>query len=232
MLVVVAGRADRTASALAARWAAHDAAVLTSADLSTAGWQYQPGKVGTAVIGGRIVAVDAIRGVLTRLPYVPEQELGQIAAADRAYVAQEMTAFLAAWLAGLTCPVLNRPTPTCLAGPNWRPEQWVSTAAQLGLPVRPICRQSRLAADVAPAASTWQASTVTVVGDRCFGPVDETLAGRARCLAEAAGVGLLAVHFSGPTAGADCLGADLWPDVSSPEVADAIAAYLSGAGAC
>ena len=31
---------------------------------------------------------------------------------------------LLSWLSQLNCPVVNRPTPLCLSGPNRRPEQW------------------------------------------------------------------------------------------------------------
>ena len=59
-------------------------------------------------------------------------------------VAAEAMAFLASWLYGLTSPVLNRPTPVCLMGPNWRQEQWVHAAAQIGIPIHPIYRRSGL----------------------------------------------------------------------------------------
>jgi hypothetical protein len=49
-----------------------------------------------------------------------------------------MKAFLLSWLSQLNCLVLNRPTPLCLSGPSWRPEQWTYAAAQLGIPVQPL----------------------------------------------------------------------------------------------
>jgi hypothetical protein len=42
-----------------------------------------------------------------------------------------MKAFLLSWLSQLNCLVFNRPTPLCLSGPSWRPEQWTYAAAQL-----------------------------------------------------------------------------------------------------
>jgi hypothetical protein len=50
-----------------------------------------------------------------------------------------------------------------------------------------------------------------------------------RRLAAAAGVDLLAVQFDGCGAGARFAGAHLWPDISQPEIADAVAAYLRAA---
>ena len=229
MLVIVASRHDGVARTLTNQWAAHDAALLTCEDLATAGWRHPLGVTerSTAVVGGRVVAVEEITGVLTRRPYVIEQELGHIVPADRAYVAAEMTAFLLSWLSVLECPVLNRPTPSGLSGPNWWPEQWTYAAARLGLPVRPVRRRSVLPANVAAEATDPPPVTVTVVGGRCFGSVDEALAAQAQHFAKAVGVDLLAVQFSGNEPGADFLGANLWPDASSPEIADAILEYLS-----
>ena len=231
MLVIIASRHDGVARRLADRWAVHEAALLTCEDLSAAGWCHPVGAANrsTAVVGGRVVAVEGITGVLTRRPYVVEQELGHIVPADRAYVASEMTAFLLSWLSSLECPVLNRPTPSGLSGPNWWPEQWTYAAARFGLPVHPVRRRTVLADD-APAAADPPPLTVTVVGERCIGPVDPALAAQARRFASAVGVDLLAVHFSGPEPGADFLGADLWPDLSAPEIADATFEYLNEGG--
>jgi hypothetical protein len=228
VLVIVASRYDGVAMSLADRWAVHEAALLTCEDLSTAGWRHPVGAAGdsTAVVGGRVVAVEEITGVLTRRPYIVEQELGHIVPDDRAYVASEMMAFLLSWLSSLECPVLNRPTPSGLSGPNWWPERWTHAAAQAGLPVRPARRRAALSDD-APAAADPAPVTVTVVGERCIGSVDAALAAQARRFSRAVGVDLLAVHFSGPEPGVDFLGANLWPDVSEPEIADAILEYLS-----
>ena len=185
----------------------------------------------SAVVGGVTIALDQITGVLTRLPAIFEQELLHIIPEDRAYVAAEMNAFLISWLSSLKCPVLNRPTPTYLLGPAWRPEQWVYTATQLGIPVRPVRRQSSLLASVRPQVLEKPAVKVTVVGDRCLGEVEKTLASGARRLADAAQVDLLTVNFSSSESSAELLGADLWADISAPNVADAILEYLSGGDA-
>jgi hypothetical protein len=232
MLVVVASRYDKAAEALVGSWAGQGASLLTCEDLSVVGWRHHltSSKDSTAVVGGQVVGVEQIVGVLTRIPCVFEQELLQIVPADRSYVAAEMNAFLISWLSRLKCPVLNRPTPTYLLGPNWRPQQWLYAAAQLGIPVHPMRRYIALSGDVCPKPPEMPPVTVTVVGDRIFGSVDQALATQARRLADAAKVDLLAVHFSGSESGADFLGADLWPDISSPNVADAILEYLSGGG--
>src|SRR5262245_49828372 len=144
-VLVVASPRDAVARRLVERWAAHGALRLGPADLSVAGWRHYvggPPRAGAAaaVAGGRPVETAAISGVLTRLPRVAEADLAHVVAADRAYAAAEMTAFLLSWLAALTCPVLNRPTPGCLSGPSWWPEQWAAAAARVGIPTRPMRR--------------------------------------------------------------------------------------------
>jgi len=228
MIVIIASCYDETAKAIVARWKAHGACLLTCEDLSVAGWSYYPAtfKASTAVVGGQEVALKEIRGILTRLPGIPEQELLWIVPADRTYVAMEMTSFLTSWLSEAKCPILNRPTPVNLSGPNWRPEQWTYAASQLGIPVRPMHRRIAPTNRVELEAPASKSVTVTVIGDCCFGSVDEALTIQARLLANAANVDLLAVQFSGSEAGSLFLSANVWPDVAEDDVADAIIEYF------
>ena len=207
MLVITAHRHDQVAQALVSRWATSGASLLTCADLSANGWRYYQGSPANsrALVGGQKVAVEHITGVLNRLTCVFEQELAGMVARDRSYAAAEMTAFLCSWLADLKCPVLNRVTPTCLAGPYWRPERWVAAAACVGIPVRPVQRRAAFPMRSFPerpdttipsiSAIADLSVPVTIVGKRCFGAVDETLARQARQLAEMASVELLTVHL-------------------------------------
>lgn len=231
MLLVFANRQDEAAMSLADRWGSHDAHVLTPADLSVRGWHYamppSPADL-RGVVNQREIGPRDITGVLTRMPCVSEQDLPHFMEADRAYAATEMTAFLLAWLSELDCPVLNRPTPGCLSGPAWRPEQWVHFAAHLGIPVSPVHRN----VPEQGTASDFCAAEVVVVGDRCLGTVDSVLAERAHLLAKAAGVDLLLVYFTAPDAAGRFLNASLWPDLWNPEVADAILDYLEGKARC
>lgn len=234
MLVVVASRHDRQARELVERWAGSGAGLLTCEDLSMQGWRYlQADPDGSvAVIGGELVAADEVTGVLTRLPYVPESELPRIAREDRAYVAAEMTAFLQCWLASLDCPVLNRPATTWISGPGWYQEQWVHVAARHGIPVRPVRRHAALAADFREDEPATPVVTATVVGGRCLGAADDTLAAHGLRLARLARADLLAVRFAETADGPQLLDADPYPDVSPPVVADAIFEYLSDGGSC
>ena len=241
MLLVIASGYDTNALNLVARWARHGATLLTCSDLSVAGWHWHPGNPNNAtfVAGGRRLHVSELTGALTRLPAIFEQELQHIVASDRAYVATEMTAFLRAWLADLPRPVLNRPTATCLSGPGWRAEQWIATAARIGLPVEPVQRRAGPAAGQGSAPSDPLAAmptenepitgsiTGTVVGARCFGALPEALKSQARRLADAAGVDLLGVRFRLTEEGARFVGATVWPALTDPEVGEAVASYLS-----
>jgi hypothetical protein len=234
MLAILAGRHDELARSLAARWAAEGVALLTPRELSVAGWRHHLGSPSdsAAVIDGRPVPVEELTGVLTRLWCVGVQDLPHIVPADREYVSIEMSAFLASWLSQLQCPVLNRPAATCLAGPNWQPEEWTHRAARLGIPVRPIERRSELGVEPAPQPPAEGQVKVTVVGERCLGAKDETLRSHALRLAEHARTGLLDVLFDGDDARASFVGVSLWPDIGSPDIADAILEHLKGGGSC
>ena len=234
MIIILARQGDESAQLLAQRWDAYGASLMSPEDLSLSGWQYDPLalEAEAAVINRRSIRGGEITGVLTRLPWIFQDELVHITANDRAYVASEMNAFLFAFLEGLTCPLLNRPTATCLSGPAWRKEQWVHFAAGLDIQVSPVRRETGRAAEVSPRVSQLPYGTVTVIGDRCFGTADGVLSDRARRIAAAAGVDMLAVHFRGVGRESELLGADLWPDITSTEVADAIFEYLGGSHRC
>ena len=148
---------------------------------------------GAAVIGGRIVRPDQISGILTLRPGVFAPELRAIHPDDRAYVAAELNAFLLEWLMAQSCPVLNRPSFSCLAGPNWRMEQWIHVAARLGVPVR-TCRR-HACNDCSPRAEEHAVEIISV-GEHCFGCDDPRLQSWNRRLAEAAGTDLLCTRFS------------------------------------
>ncbi len=205
-------------------------ALLTSEDLSVPGWRHYIAAPGTsvAVIGGREIALAEITGVVTCLPSVSELELLHIVPADRAYVAGEMTAFLLSWLSTLSCPVVNRPSPTCLSGPYWRPEQWTYLASRIGMRVQPFHRQVAFAQGPIPAIQ--ESTTAIIVGERCLGQVDTTVMSGARRLARAANVEMLAVRVSGSGPDATFLGADPWPDLASQETADAVLEYIEERG--
>lgn len=239
MLLVLAGRSDRAAEALVERWGRRGARLLTCRDLSRAGWRFDPADARRArvCVGGEVVGAREIRGVVTRLPSVTPRELPHIVESDREYVAAEMTAFLTAWLTDAPFTVVNRPTHVCLIGPNWRREQWLHAGLRAGLRVRHTRQLLSLhARRRGPSAGGLQEDegrpsnhkrvVLTVVGRQCLGTAHPTLKAQARRLAEAAGVELLDVEFSGGGCDAEFVGAYLSPDVSRPQVADSLLAFF------
>jgi hypothetical protein len=226
MIVIVANRWDQTPKVCASRWAVHDCGVLTARDLSATGWQQRPSGLdkATAVVAGRHVPQAEITGVLTLIPGIADWELLDIAPEDRSYVASEMTAFLVYWLSSLACPVLNRPTPLCLSGPNWRREQWVDSAARAGLAVQSFRRHSALGSGEEATASGG--AVVTVAGRSVIGDAASELHLQARRLADFAKVELLAVHFSSPEPDARFVTASPFANLTDDRVADAVLEYL------
>ena len=230
LLLILASQHDAAARALVQRMGG-GARLLTPRDLSTAGWCYQPGQPENAklIAGGQPLDAGELSGVITRLAYVPAQELTDIAPVDRDYVAAEMNAFLISWLSELPCPVLNRPTAGSLCGPSWRQEQWLGTAARLGIPILPLRRTSSVEAPSPPPVMQPGATTVTVVGDTCLGAPNPALAENARRLAGAAGVSLLAVHFSDPGPRGRLVSAHPLPELTSDSALQAVLEHLRAA---
>lgn len=210
---------DAHARSIVAHWESGGAAMLTAEDLCRPGWSVSVPRTGrgAAVIGGRIMRPDQISGILTLRPGIFAPELRAIRADDRAYVAAELNAFLLEWLMAQTCPVLNRPSLSCLAGPNWRVEQWIHAAARLGVPIRTRRRQVRNGCSPHPEE---QAVEVISVGERCFGCDDSGLQSWSRQLAEAAGTDLLCTRFS--SAEGVLLSAHPWPRLTDPAVLAAV----------
>ena len=229
-LLIIASASDESAKRLATLWKGDGARLVLPRDLSRPGWRYQPGQVesSVALADGELIPERQISGVLTRLGSIAEDELIEIAPADREYVAREMNAFLLAWLSALSCPMLNRPGSICLSGPNWRPEQWAHAASQAGVPVVPARRRVPYESAPSPASRYEPAATITVVGKKCFGPEDKFVREGARRIARRANVELLAVTFSGSGKDARFLSADLWPNISAPDVAAAVQEHLVG----
>ena len=73
---------------------------------------------------------------------------------------------------------------------------------------------------------------MTVIGKARFGLADAALKDQAGRLAQAAGVDLLSVFFSGrSSSSAEFLGVSLCPDLSPPEVAGSVLELLTGGAA-
>jgi hypothetical protein len=217
MIVVVASGYDVRALRIVKHWGPQCAAILSAEDLCMPGWVLRVplGPPVTAVIGGRTVPAEEIRGILTLRPCVFPEELQNIQSVHRKYVAAELNAFLLAWLTAQSCPVLNRPTSCCLTGPDWRPEQWTRAAASLGIPAQ--TRRRIPSENAVPNAE--EALEVMVVGEHCFGHEDPILRDRSLKLAQAADVELLLVRFS---EGSRFLSASVWLPFADTAVLEAV----------
>ena len=164
--------------------------------------------------------MEDLRAVYTRLSAVRDIHLSHVRSPDRAYVAEEMHAFLVAWLTALPCRVINRATPQCLAGPAWTWEQWSILAGRLGFRVHTT---RRTADNLAPACFPPDSRVVHVIGNRCWGEANR-LGDRLAALARAAGVDVMSVvvapaNDSGEEILLEC---SPWLNLHSPVVSEAL----------
>jgi len=213
MLLVLGSALDSEPSRLTRCWrrAGRQVAIVTPADLSRPGWRLRCGRPAesTAALAEGVLAGPDIDGIVSALAVVWPYDLPHIAEIDRAYVAQEMSAFLLAWLSELACPVIDRPTAVSLAGCGRSAFEWAAIADQQGLRAEPL----------------WSGETVgvTVVGGRAAdGSCDGTLAAAAATIAAAAGRSLVTLRFASGAASPTLVGADARPEVGHEAAADAL----------
>lgn len=234
MWLILAHQHDAAARDLAARWRGR-ATLLTPADLHRERWLLHLDERGapTACLASR----PDVTAVLSRLGGVGPGDLAHVHAQDVDYAAAELDAFLRAWLTAWAGPVVNRPSTTCLNGPGWRPEQWMAAAAGAGIRVRPVRRCASVVEPTSlarqafpdPARPADDGVRVTVVNDRWHGPVGDAMGRRLCSLARTAGCVLLEARLDGTHPEAAVVQLSAWPDLSAPDVADAVALVLDGA---
>lgn len=87
---------------------------------------------------GTVVDGSRVTGVLNRMLMPPADAWQHAAEAERAYATAELHAFSLSWLSALRCPVRNRPTPQCLAGPAPDPLRSWAAAQAAGLSCAPV----------------------------------------------------------------------------------------------
>ncbi|HKD66728.1 MAG TPA: hypothetical protein VKB84_07800 [Candidatus Binataceae bacterium] len=132
VLVAFTSLADPALELLAER---NDMAVVVPQHLSQPGWRLEDGDPGsTRLVTSRgVLRASQVSGVITRLARVQSGDLEHVNAADRNYAAAEMTAFLAAIVDSLPCPVINRPCAISLLGPSWSQQHWLRAATAAGI---------------------------------------------------------------------------------------------------
>ena len=233
MVLVVANADDEVASTFVQRHARQGVRLLRPGDLSQSGWRYELGErsgLSQAVVAGRVYREVQLAGVITRLASVTPADLPHIDLSDRVYVAQEIQAFLVSWLHALPCLVLNRPTPTCLAGEWWSPQTWIHRACRLGIPVARsewcVARDLRMKARHPVTEERSTAAGITVVGSRIIGRAAPRVVQYARRLAQAAGLDCLTIQFSSCDDDARFLGVSLWPNLADRAIAVAIMRHV------
>jgi hypothetical protein len=199
MFIILTSSHDRVLADILRQSGISEIGMLTCRDLSVPGWNLylQDVEKSTAVIEGKLIKLEEIKGIWNRLPFVTEHELDHILPSERKYIASEMMAFLVAWLSLLRCPMINIPTPTCLSGPNWNQLQWACAAFRTGISIYPLFyylsnNNSRFEGQ----KDSEYMTTVTVIGRRCFGSDDKELLNKTKCLANLSDTDFLSVTFN------------------------------------
>ena len=228
MIIVLAYRTDARARQFVDSYPGHRARLLTSRDLSREGWQLCASSFAEGAIcaDGEVLPVRHIHGLISLLPVIPAEELLQIEAADRPYVAAEMNAFLTYFLHRLDCPKLNPPALGSFLGCNWRPEQWLTAAAASGFDVRPVCRSTTRKEDYSSESVAGELKVLTLVGDKLIGKTSNSLLRRARQLRRRAGTTYLQILYRETGGKPEFVTASVLPNLSDPAISEAILEYL------
>jgi hypothetical protein len=201
-------------------------------------WEHRVGAANASIVvtlaDGRVINNEAVRGTLNRLTHVPMRRLA--GAPDHEYASQEYAAFFMSWLYALPQPVLNGTAAQGLSGAWRHVSEWVSLAAQAGLPTANYRQTSEDTIDerkeirrLFPAE--LPTTLFITVGNRVVGPAlpPELRAGCVR-LAQLAQTRLLGVELAtdGPSNSSVFAGASPMPDLRAggEPLLDALAAEL------
>jgi len=223
LILILASEFDSSARKLVEEWQDKSAILLTVNHLCNKGWRAYLGNdhcYSEISIANRKICEGEIKGVMTRLPYVFEDELYNIVNKDRSYISSEITAFLFYWLTSLKCKVINTPTPLCLIGPNWTYEQWIIAASSIGIPVI-SSSQGQLS------NKPVDLHTITVVGEKTFGESPEVCHRYAVKLAEYTKLRLFDAKFIFREESYHFCGVNLLPDIKQKEVINLLYEYFN-----
>jgi len=228
-ILIIAERFDDRARVLAAGLGGR-AVVVAPCDLSRPGWTFHPdpGKR-TGCNGAEVFFASELSAVIIRLIAVFPGQILHVAAKDREYVAAEMTAFLRAWLYGLSCPLINPPTGSSLSGPAWEQERWAMLAHRVGVPFVSTRLKVPADRDRLPEVNPQHRRRVVIVGEELVtgGECPGELVTAARTLVSAAGIYCGAVHFDISEPHARVLSVDCWPELSEAALLAALIRALA-----
>jgi hypothetical protein len=141
MILVLASIVDEAAVAFARELAnVASASVLTCRDLAEERTvlRHPDFHASSLSVGAAEFPVARIDGVINLLPVVFPDELFFYPPEERQYQASEFHALLTFLLSALSCPVLNRPTPSALCGPYANFMGWHHLASRMGIAVSPM----------------------------------------------------------------------------------------------
>jgi len=226
LILVFASELDEVARDATTDWSEQEAVLLTPADIFCKGWRTRIGGVRdwSIVANGQQWPIRSVSGVVSRLPCILARELFDIQPDDRPFAAAEATAFALFFLSSIPCPVVNRPTPNCLNGPNWQPEQWVRACLEAVVPFKASCRRTNEVINPETASSCLR--SVIVLAGKCLEDTsDGCLAGVLR-LARLANVTFLQVYFMQDKGETIFYRAELTPDLSKVEIRNALREYF------
>jgi hypothetical protein len=151
---------------------------------------------------GRRVASEEFSGMLNRLTHPPMDHLGVAQQQEREYAMQEVPALFLSWLAAMPGPVLNRPVPFGLAGPNLDQLQWLALAARAGLRTPTHRATSRRRNGAGPASGPAPGGEVVVACGALYGaPLPVPTAESCLRLAELSGTDILGIGLRRDTSG-------------------------------
>jgi hypothetical protein len=148
---------------------------------------------------GRVLCGSKIKGVVNRLAGPPPIRVRWPNETEQAYVQGEMHALYLSWLHGLSCVMINRPSPSCLGGRYLRTSEWLCMAAKAGLKTAPFLQtdaDTHVEMYALPMPDGAVRQSVIVAGD-CVLPAWMPVNVKAGCaqLAQEAGVGLMGAEL-------------------------------------
>lgn len=193
MIIVLGSALDPAATQIVTDlggWGHGGVRLVSAEDLGRVGWTFDPAapRESHLVADGAVLAMAEVDAIVVRRPAIAAEELRWLDAADRQYGAAEANAFLVSWLSAAPCPVLNRPSATCLCGPGWSRLHWQLAAERVGLRWKQACT----AAEDADACRD-----VVVCGSSVHGARDPGEARSAIALSRQSGAALLGLRFIG-----------------------------------
>lgn len=235
VFLVLANPSDETAVRVAVllrqRHHVERVQVCTPDELVLAHWEHRVSRTGAEnairLHDGALLADSKRVVIFNRLAGVKVPMFAGASLVNQDYARMEMFALLLSWLANPKYRVVNRPSPSSLAGPAYRPLVWQNLALRAGLcgldlAATTSTRRFPAAKGAVPRPDvgwvsdpyghlhanrfSWYSepvpdrrASVLVIGERVIGDVPEPVADSCRRLANLAQLDLLRIDFARPS---------------------------------